>query len=88
MEYKTPGVYIREVDSGPKPIESVSTAIPGFLGLFEFNPPSDATAITSTDGARQLQGKVAPQLGEEQCLAQAEGDAKAEGNQESRTGQT
>ena len=39
MEYKTPGVYIREVDSGPKPIESVSTAIPGFLGLFEFNPP-------------------------------------------------
>ena len=62
MEYKTPGVYIREVDSGPKPIESVSTAIPGFLGLFEFNPPSDATAVTGGDGRRQLQGKVPPQL--------------------------
>ncbi|HJN75095.1 MAG TPA: phage tail sheath subtilisin-like domain-containing protein [Myxococcota bacterium] len=62
MEYKTPGVYIREVDSGPKPIESVSTAIPGFLGLFEFNPPSDATAVSGNDGRRALQGKVPPQL--------------------------
>jgi len=62
VEYKTPGVYIREVDSGPKPIESVSTAIPGFLGLFEFNPPSDATAVSGSDGRRALQGKVPPQL--------------------------
>ena len=28
MEYHTPGVYIREVDSGAKPISSVATAIP------------------------------------------------------------
>ena len=62
MEYKTPGVYIREVDSGPKPIESVSTAIPGFLGIFEFNPPSDATAVSGNDGRRALQGKIPPQL--------------------------
>ena len=34
MDYQTPGVYIREVDSGPKPIASVATSIPGFLGLF------------------------------------------------------
>ena len=46
MENKTPGVYIREVDSGPKPIESVATATPGFLGLFPFNPPADAMAVT------------------------------------------
>jgi phage tail sheath protein FI len=52
MEYKTPGVYIREVDSGPKPIESVATSNPGFIGLFPFNPPSDATAVTGSDGAR------------------------------------
>ncbi|MED5371458.1 MAG: phage tail sheath C-terminal domain-containing protein [Myxococcota bacterium] len=62
MEYKTPGVYIREVDSGPKPIESVSTAIPGFLGLFPYNPPADAMAISGTDGNRAIEGKIPPQL--------------------------
>ena len=62
MEYKTPGVYIREVDSGPKPIESVSTAVPGFIGLFEFNPEADAIAITGSNSRRSLQGKVIPQL--------------------------
>ena len=41
MEYHTPGVYIREVDSGPKPIASVSTSIPGFLGMFQFTPKVD-----------------------------------------------
>ncbi|MSP61652.1 MAG: phage tail sheath family protein [Myxococcales bacterium] len=62
MDYHTPGVYIREVDSGAKPIASVSTSIPGFLGLFNFKPPVDATAITGSNGKRQLKGKVAPQL--------------------------
>ena len=62
MEYKTPGVYIREVDSGPKPIESVATAVPGFIGLFEFNPEADAIAITGSNSRRSLQGKVIPQL--------------------------
>jgi hypothetical protein len=58
MDYHTPGVYIREVDSGPKPIASVSTSIPGFIGLFDHNPEPDAVAITGTDGARQLTAKV------------------------------
>jgi uncharacterized protein len=62
MEYHTPGVYIREVDSGPKPISSVATSIPGFIGLFEYKPSTDAVAITGSDGARQLRGKVLPQL--------------------------
>ena len=62
MEYHTPGVYIREVDSGPKPIASVATSIPGFLGIFEFKPSHDAVAITGTDGRRQLRGKVLPLL--------------------------
>ncbi len=62
MEYHTPGVYIREVDSGPKPIASVSTSTPGFLGLFPYNPSVDAVAITGSDGRRQLRGKVLPQL--------------------------
>lgn len=62
MEYHTPGVYIREVDSGPRPIASVATSVPGFLGLFKHEPRVDAVAIQATDGARQLQGKVVPQL--------------------------
>ena len=62
MEYHTPGVYIREVDSGPKPISSVATSIPGIIGLFPFSPKHDAIAITGTDGRRQVRGKVIPQL--------------------------
>ncbi len=62
MEYHTPGVYIREVDSGAKPIASVATSIPGFLGLFQFEPPTDAVAIEATDGTKTLRGKVVPQL--------------------------
>ncbi len=62
MEYHTPGVYIREVDSGPKPIAGVATSVPGFLGLFQFDPPTDAVAITGTDGTRTVRGKVVPQL--------------------------
>lgn len=62
MDYQTPGVYIREVDSGPKPIASVSTSTPGFLGLFKFEPKLDAMAITGESEAGALTGKVAPQL--------------------------
>ena len=62
MEYHTPGVYIREVDSGAKPIASVSTSTPGFLGLFHYEPGIDAIAIRGTDGTRTITGKVVPQL--------------------------
>ncbi len=73
MEYHTPGVYIREVDSGPKPISSVATSIPGFLGLFEFHPPHDAVAITGSNGKRQLRGKVVPQLVDEKGAVKGDG---------------
>jgi hypothetical protein len=62
MEYHTPGVYIREVDSGAKPISSVATSIPGFLGLFSYEPSIDAVALKASDGTRSLTGKVTPQL--------------------------
>lgn len=62
MEYHTPGVYVREVDSGAKPIASVTTSTPGFLGLFKFVPPTDAVAITGTDGTRVIRGKLTPKL--------------------------
>jgi phage tail sheath protein FI len=62
MEYQTPGVYIREVDSGAKPIASVSTSTPGFIGLFQYTPNVDAVAITGTDGTKTVRGKVVPAL--------------------------
>lgn len=62
MEYHTPGVYIREVDSGAKPIASVATSVPGFLGLFKFEPPTDAIAISGQSGDKAVTGKVIPQL--------------------------
>src|SRR5688572_23151151 len=73
MEYHTPGVYIREVDSGPKPIASVATSIPGFLGLFEHHPPHDAVAVTGTDGARTRRGKVPLLLVDEKGTVKGDG---------------
>ncbi|MCB9102406.1 MAG: hypothetical protein H6632_22910, partial [Anaerolineales bacterium] len=34
-EYLAPGVYVEEVDRGPKPIEGVGTALPVFIGFTE-----------------------------------------------------
>jgi hypothetical protein len=62
MEYHTPGVYIREVDSGAKPISSVATSVPGFLGLFAYDPAVDAVSISASDGTRTVSGKVVPAL--------------------------
>ena len=45
-----------------KPITSVATSIPGFLGLFEFAPKPDAIAISGSDGIQQITGKLTPQL--------------------------
>jgi len=62
MEFQTPGVYVREVDSGSKPIASVPTSIPGFLGLFNHTPATDAVAINATGNGGAITGKVLPQL--------------------------
>jgi phage tail sheath protein FI len=37
-EYLSPGVYVEEFESGPRPMSGVSTSIPGFLGLTERGP--------------------------------------------------
>lgn len=34
-EYLSPGVYVEEIDRGPKPIEGVGTAMPVFVGFSE-----------------------------------------------------
>jgi len=75
MEYSTPGVFINEVDSGPKPIASVSTSNPGFLGVFPFNPKVDAIQVTGTDGAKQISGKVLPALVDKSGKVTGDGNA-------------
>src|SRR3954449_5779367 len=37
-EYLAPGVYVEEIDSGPKPIEGVSTSTAGFVGVAQMGP--------------------------------------------------
>src|SRR5690349_4252136 len=37
-EYLSPGVYIEELSTGPRPIEGVSTSTAGFVGQTERGP--------------------------------------------------
>jgi phage tail sheath protein FI len=37
-QYLSPGVYIEEQDSGPEPIEGVSTSVTGFVGVTQMGP--------------------------------------------------
>ena len=49
-EYLSPGVYIEEQDTGPQPIEGVSTSVTGFIGVtqrgpLDANPPLLVTSF-------------------------------------------
>ncbi len=46
-EYLSPGVYIQEVDSGPRPIEGVGTAMAAFVGFAPAGPPNRPVLITN-----------------------------------------
>src|SRR5215212_6856714 len=45
--YLTPGVYVEEVDKGPKPIEGVGTSTCAFVGFAERGPVNQPTFITN-----------------------------------------
>jgi phage tail sheath protein FI len=46
-EYLSPGVYIQEVDSGPRPIEGVGTATAGFVGFAPAGPVNRPVLVTN-----------------------------------------
>lgn len=46
-EYLSPGVYIQEVDSGPRPIEGVGTATAAFVGFAAAGPTNRPVLITN-----------------------------------------
>ena len=45
--YLAPGVYMEEVDKGPKPIEAVATAVAGFVGIAARGPLNKAISVNS-----------------------------------------
>ncbi len=46
-EYLSPGVYIQEVDSGPRPIEGVGTAMAAFVGFAAAGPANRPVLVTN-----------------------------------------
>jgi uncharacterized protein len=46
-EYLTPGVYVQEVDTGPRPIEGVGTACAAFVGLAPNGPANKPVLVTN-----------------------------------------
>jgi phage tail sheath protein FI len=46
-EYLSPGVYIEEVNTGPRPIEGVGTAMAAFVGFAPDGPVNKPTLITN-----------------------------------------
>lgn len=64
-EYSSPGVYVEEIGSGPKPIEGISTDIAGFLGQTERGPIA-LQHITSWIEFQNIYGGYSP---DKSCLA-------------------
>src|SRR5205085_4334132 len=67
-EYLSPGVYIQEVDSGPRPIEGVGTATAAFVGMAPAGPANTPVLVTNwnqyvdTFGALEEGGRRNPHL--------------------------
>ncbi len=47
-QYRSPGVYVEEIDAGPKPIEGVSTSICGAVGMTALGPTSGKPAVVTS----------------------------------------
>jgi len=59
-EYLSPGVYVEEVPSGPRPIEGVSTSTAGIVGLTERGPTRPRLATSWGDFASWFGGITDP----------------------------
>src|ERR1044071_9956440 len=67
-EYLSPGVYVEEVNSGPRPIEGVGTAMAAFVGFAPGGPINQPTLVTNwsqyvdTFGVAQNSGRKNPHM--------------------------
>jgi phage tail sheath protein FI len=56
-EYLAPGVYVEEIDGGPRPIEGVSTSTAGMVGVTEMGPSTGLPRlITGLPQFQQIYG--------------------------------
>jgi phage tail sheath protein FI len=55
-EYLSPGVYVEEVELGPRPIEGVSTSTAGVVGVAERGPLNVPVLTTSEGDYRRVYG--------------------------------
>lgn len=62
-EYLSPGVYVEEVDAGPKPIEGVSTSTAGAVGVTVRGPTRGKPELVTSfnEFARKFGGFIPPQ---------------------------
>jgi phage tail sheath protein FI len=68
-EYLAPGVYVEEVELGPKPIEGVSTSTTGFVGAAVRGPVNKPTLVTSMgEYNRIFGGYLAESYGDKRWL--------------------
>ena len=73
-EYLSPGVYVEEFDSGPAPMQGVSTSTAGFIGLAEKGPVIGSPVFVSSasDFTRKFGGYLQKsEFGEYRYLAHA-----------------
>ena len=59
-EYLSPGVYVLEVDKGPKPIEGVGTAVAAFAGFAKSGEYNKPTLITNWSQYVEAFGEFLP----------------------------
>ena len=57
-EYLAPGVYVEEIQTGPRPIEGVSTSTAGFVGETERGPTRPTLVTSWTDYQRTFGGYI------------------------------
>jgi uncharacterized protein len=74
LNYKAPGVYKQELDTGPRPIEGVGTETAAFIGFAPYGPANTPTLITnwtqyvqtfgtpSAPAGESANGRLRPQL--------------------------
>ena len=68
-EYLAPGVYVEEIDTGPRPIEGVSTSTAGFAGETERGPSRPRLVTSWQDYQRWYGGYIdRPPLNAENCF--------------------
>ena len=58
-EYLSPGVYVEEIELGPRPIEGVSTSTAGFLGE-TLRGPLEPRLVTGFEQFKRLYGGHLP----------------------------